>query len=386
MNGRAVQRAVQSNAVDIGTTDVTLTVFNVPGLASGTYFTHRHELRATVTFAQSFLAQPDAWGRSVGSAGWSAVNPHEQTNEGDAWAGVVDGTVSATGMQVRTYVFEVFNAQGQFLGWFPTTVAGARLAWTAIGPVSQLPDVANSFFVPQTGAVASPTEGASAIQMFRACPNNDGGASLPNNARIKVLLKNASGAPIVGVAAADINILLNGGTPAQGFSGAGADSIIANGTYNLSPLCPDVRMIPADAATDVNGVTYITFAGATPGSPGVATRDPNRKWGHYDAELPVYALGVKLSGRITSGGSNGTYVLRIKNFDHTLGDAGGLGTTLNKGELVNTLDYNSVVNNLNVNDQFSYWRDFDSSGTVNSIDLNMLNTHLNHSCSVPNSP
>jgi hypothetical protein len=130
------------------------------------------------------------------------------------------------------------------------------------------------------------------------------------------------------------------------------------------------------------GMTYLTFAGADPANPGVTRRDPTRKWGHYDSEIPVYVLGVQIQGALTSASAIGSYTLRIKNFDHV----GGLGLTLNAGAVVSSLDVNSVANSIAVNDPKSYWRDFDSSGTINSVDFNMLVAHFNHDCDTPQNP
>ena len=246
---------------------------------------------------------------------------------------------------------------------------------------AQIPDATFSFFVPQVGSVATPTEGTLATRFFRACPNNDA-SSLPNSARIKVVVRDLNGNPISGIAAADICALLNGGTAAQGFGGTGADSIIANSTWNTDPACPDVRCIQADAPTDINGTTYITFSGSTPGSPGVATRDPNRKWGHYDSEIPVFALGVKLSGRLTTASANGTYVLRIKNVDLME----GLDPELNEGEAVTAADFTAMARAIGVNSPISYWLDLDSSGSVATIDFNLLIVHYGHDCDTPNNP
>lgn len=252
----------------------------------------------------------------------------------------------------------------------------AVMAWIVPAAHAGVPDVTQSFYVPQSGSVGTPTEGATAARLFRACPDNDGGASLPGNARIKVVVKDQNGNGIPGIAGADICVLFNGGTPAQGFSGVGADSVIANSQYNTSPLCPDVRCLSADGPTDATGTTYITFGGADPSNPGVYVRNPNRKWGHYDSELPVYVLGFKLAGRLTTGSLNGTYTLRIKNFDHTL----GLGTTLNQGEAVTLSDFNAIANGINANNAVSYWRDFDTSGVVNLTDLNIITAHITHDC------
>ncbi len=239
-----------------------------------------------------------------------------------------------------------------------------------------------SYYVPQVGPVTGPTEGMDAVKFFRACPNNDGGTVLPNNARIMVVVRDGFGQAIPGVSPADICVMFNGGTAAQGFSGEGADSIIANSQWNVTPLCPDVRCLMADAPTNAFGVTYVTFMGADPSNPGVSVRDPNRKWGHYDSELPVYVLGIKLPGRLTSGSPNDSYTLRIKNLDWT----GGLDALANQGERITVNDFNGVVTTVGMNNAVSYWKDFDSSGSVNLSDLNLMTAHLNHNCGVPRSP
>jgi hypothetical protein len=246
----------------------------------------------------------------------------------------------------------------------------------AIPASAGVPDLGQSFFVPQAGAYANPMEGNDAITYFRACPNNDSTGSLPESARVKVVVRDQNGNPIPGIASESICVLFNGGTTAQGFSGIGADSVIANSAWNTAPLCPDVRCIQADGPTDGNGAAYITFTGAG------GVRDPNRKWGHYDSELPLYVLGFKISGRLTSGSANGTYVLRIKNFDLS----GGLGAQFNLGEAVTTIDFNAVATGLGVNNVISYWRDFDSDGVVGMSDFNLITFHVNHDCDTPFNP
>src|SRR6266850_1232965 len=190
----------------------------------------------------------------------------------------------------------------------------AVLAWIVPAAYAGVPDVTNSFYVPQRGPVGTPIEGAGALTFFRVCPNNDP-SGVATAARIKVVVRDVNGTGIVGVAAADICMLFNGGTPSQGFSGVGADSIIANRQFNPGggglPTCPDVRCVQADGPTDANGTTYITFTGGSPLTPGVGVRDPFRKWGHYDSnEIPVFVLGFKLLGRLTTADVNGSYVLR----------------------------------------------------------------------------
>lgn len=258
------------------------------------------------------------------------------------------------------------------------------ISWMPAGSArAQLPNPSTSYFVVQSGPVATPTEGPVAQRLLRLCPNNDGASSLPNHVRLKIKLIDGGGANMVGVAATDIYIQFNGGTAAQGFSGPGADSIIANGTYNVSPPCPTLQFLYADSATNSNGVTYITLTGAQPSNPGVALRDPNRKWGHYDSDIPVYARGVLLQGRNTTNGTNGEYVLRIKNIDFQ----GGLGTAMDRGEAVSSVDYNSLIYHIgDSSSPLSYWRDLDGNGVVSSGDFNLLMSHLYHDCDTPLNP
>src|SRR5262245_55567799 len=211
------------------------------------------------------------------------------------------------------------------------------------------------------------------------CPNNDGGTSLPNSARIKVVVRNAANLPVTFLAAQDVGVLLNGGTLIQGFSEVGADSVVSNSQYN--PLCPDLRWVYADAPTNAEGITYITFTGANVSAPGVGSRDVSRKWGHYDSEIPVYVVGFKFQGRLTPASTNGSYTLRIKNLDWT----GGLGAAPG-GEAVSVADFNGISNTIGVHNAASYWKDFDSSGDVGVSDLNLITAHLTHDCDTPNNP
>jgi len=240
-----------------------------------------------------------------------------------------------------------------------------------------VPDVTRSFFVPQSGSVTTPTEGAAAIANARRCPNDDGTQVLRLNSRLKVVVQASDGSPIAGIAASDVCVMFNGGTPAQGFSGVGDDSIIANFQFNQLSNCPDVRCVQADAATDASGVTYITWIGSTPGQPGIGTRDPFRKWGGYAGDIPVMVLGFKLQGKLTSASALGSYTAHVKSLDHV----GGRTTALNQGELVNTLDINPVQGAIGT--PYKYQMDFDNNGIVNTIDLNFIKGHNNHKCNFP---
>ena len=64
-----------------------------------------------------------------------------------------------------------------------------------------VPDVTRSFFVPQSGSVTTPTEGAAAIANARRCPNDDGTQVLRLNSRLKVVVQASDGSPIAGTSA-----------------------------------------------------------------------------------------------------------------------------------------------------------------------------------------
>jgi len=379
-----IYQLTATGGTDVGTSGFySKTFWDNSCIGNGTYQVRRHEVTKTVTHPRSFTPVPYVWGRGAATVGDSDESP----NFGEGWCERV-GPGGPSSCTLHTYVFEIFNVLGQFIGWCPSDPAHVSFAYTVMDvlpPVSSAPSVTQSYFVPQTGTTSSPTEGTPALVSFRTCPNLDGTQVLANNARVQLVVKNASGVPIAGIAASDIFLVFNGGTAAQGFTGTIADSIIANSKYNPTALCPDVRTIEADAPTDVNGMTYITFQGSTPGNPGVATRDPSRKWGHYDTEIPVYVLGTQLQGRLTTGSANGTYKLQIKNLDIL----DGLGTGLNVGEAVTSADYNDVTahnNQADSVDSNNWWRDFDNSGGINSIDVNFVGAHVNHGCNSPNNP
>jgi hypothetical protein len=251
---------------------------------------------------------------------------------------------------------------------------------------AQTPDPAMSYFVPEAGPVSPPIVGSDAIAFFHACPNNHGsdipgqqGTSLPNNARVRVILRTSAGDPAF-APKESICIEFRGGTPAQGFTtGSGSDSIIANSTWNQTPRCPNVRCLQADA-DPVGGIAYITFAGASPSNPGVTLRDPCRKWGHYDSSLPVLVNGVPIQGRLTDTPGAPAYVLMIKNMDW----AGGLTAALNQGEIVSALDFNGIASGMYIDNAISFAKDLDWDGVVDIADFNLETWHVTHDCDTPN--
>ncbi len=96
---------------------------------SGTLIVKRYEVRKTITFPQPFCHIEGVWGRGVGTTGWSQANP----NYGVGFTEVVPGTLTATGVTLRTYVYERFNTLGQNLGYAPATPQNVVFAYTVLG-------------------------------------------------------------------------------------------------------------------------------------------------------------------------------------------------------------------------------------------------------------
>jgi len=269
------------------------------------------------------------------------------------------GDLNNNGNTTELINIGVYQTGNEIIGIIPTTTA-------IVSPTT-------SYFVPEAGTTLSPITGTAALAFAVTCPNND---LLNNNARIKIVLKTASGTPLSGVAATDIYASLNGGPASQGFSGTGDDTLMASSVWQPLAGCPNTRHINADAATDVTGTTYITWKGSTPGQPGVATRDRNRKWGLFAGDIPIFALGVQLQGRLTTASANGTFTANVKNVDVFDPE------TTNQGEIVNILDFNVI--NAAIQGGYQYQYDFNGDGLLNVSDLNILKQHMNHKCNFPN--
>jgi hypothetical protein len=109
----------------------------------------------------------------------------------------------------------------------------------------------------------------------------------------------------------------------------------------------------------------------------VAQRDPSIKWGGYAGDIPLYVLGFKLQGRLTSASEPGSYTAHVKSLDHV----GGRTTAANQGELVNSLDISPVQ--AAFTGPYVYHLDFDNNGVVNSLDMALIKAHNNHKCDFP---
>lgn len=115
--------------VSQGSSYQTRTFFDVSGLANGTYLAKWHKVQKDVTFTEEFSGTPYAWCRGVTTNGFSFANP----NYGLGWGRIVPESLTSTSATLETYVYKVYNIQGQYIGWFPTTASNVTYAYTVLG-------------------------------------------------------------------------------------------------------------------------------------------------------------------------------------------------------------------------------------------------------------
>ncbi|GIK22590.1 MAG: S8 family serine peptidase [Ignavibacteriaceae bacterium] len=127
-----------SSGTNYSTSDLyQMAIFGANGLADGMYLVKRHEVRKIVSFPYQY--DHYAWGRGVGSNGWSAANP----NFGLGFCSVVDGSLTSNQATLSTYVYEVWSTGLVWKGWFPSTPQNVSFNYTVLGKPLVAPVIAN---------------------------------------------------------------------------------------------------------------------------------------------------------------------------------------------------------------------------------------------------
>jgi thermitase len=97
-------------------------------LADGSYIARLHEVRKTITFPELYCQIVGVWGRGA-TTGWSVANP----NFGDGFCDVVPGTLTNTGVTLRTYIYQIISVTGQTVGWHPRKPGFVSFAYSVLG-------------------------------------------------------------------------------------------------------------------------------------------------------------------------------------------------------------------------------------------------------------
>lgn len=182
----SVNQFTASGGTVAGTTsNYTAVFYATSGLAPGTYVVKRYEVTRAVTFPYSFCNIVGAWGRGVGTAGYSVANP----NYGEGFCEVVPGTLTNTSATLRTYVYEVFNTLGQSMGYYPTTPSNVTFAYTVLGQANNYSISGPDNFC-SNGTYSIPNLPAGATVSWSVTPSGMVSISTSNNVATVTALNN----------------------------------------------------------------------------------------------------------------------------------------------------------------------------------------------------
>src|SRR3989338_5598907 len=156
--GRAigVEYFTASKGTVASTTDRIKYVFikDYPGdpLASSVYLVKRSKVEMTASLS-GYLGRPEVWGAGKISNGWSAANPNHQRG----YCGIVSRTDKSVVLQ--TFVYEVWDIAGSYVGWLPTTAENATCGYAVLG-TRCTPPIFGSWEIPEnctfTGSATAP--------------------------------------------------------------------------------------------------------------------------------------------------------------------------------------------------------------------------------------
>jgi hypothetical protein len=123
------QLSTTSGTVFSTSASMTRVFLGVPGFPDAAYIVKRIEVRKDITLP-TMCSTVGVWGRGVGTTGY-----REERNRtfGEGFCEVVPGTLTATGCTLRTWIYEVFSASGQNLGFYPRSASNVVFQYTILG-------------------------------------------------------------------------------------------------------------------------------------------------------------------------------------------------------------------------------------------------------------
>jgi hypothetical protein len=101
-----------------------------PGLADAAYLVRRSEVRTNVTFPTTICQLIGAWGRGVGTTGY---REERGVSYGEGICEVVPGTLTNTSATLRTWIYEVWSINGQYIGFYPRAANNVVFQYTVLG-------------------------------------------------------------------------------------------------------------------------------------------------------------------------------------------------------------------------------------------------------------
>ncbi|MEO7049233.1 MAG: T9SS type A sorting domain-containing protein, partial [Ferruginibacter sp.] len=168
------------------TANMTRIFLGVPGLADAAYIVKRSEIRKAIILP-AMCTTIGVWGRGVGTTGYREENGR---CFGEGICEIVPGTLTPTGCTLRTFIYEVWTALGQYVGFYPSNANNAVFQYTILGlpaPTSIAGDDAfctttsNNYTIPNLPTGATVTWSASPLGMVTPNSPNSPQTTLTKN-------------------------------------------------------------------------------------------------------------------------------------------------------------------------------------------------------------
>ncbi|MGB8194284.1 MAG: S8 family serine peptidase [Chitinophagaceae bacterium] len=142
------------------TGNMTRVFLGVPGLPDAAYIVRRSEVRRNVTFPV-MCNIIGVWGRGIGTTGFREENGR---NFGEGICEVVPGSLTNTAATLRTWIYEVWSVNGQYLGFYPRAANNVVFQYTILGT----PSPVQSYTI--TGSQTVCTNVLNSFQLGQALP------------------------------------------------------------------------------------------------------------------------------------------------------------------------------------------------------------------------
>ena len=110
-------------------TSLTRVFLGFPGLPDAAYVVKRSEVRKAITLP-TMCSTIGVWGRGVGTTGYREENGR---SFGEGICEVVPGTLTSAGCTLRTWIYEVWSVNGQYLGFYPRAANNVVFQYTILG-------------------------------------------------------------------------------------------------------------------------------------------------------------------------------------------------------------------------------------------------------------
>jgi Subtilase family/Secretion system C-terminal sorting domain len=110
--------------------NIKLGMLGVMRLADAWYVAKRIEVRTTINLPTNYCTNIALWGTGIGTTGY---RDDGGICYGEGFCQVVPGTQTSTQATLRTYVYQLYDILGNSLGYYPTSPAQVKFAYTILG-------------------------------------------------------------------------------------------------------------------------------------------------------------------------------------------------------------------------------------------------------------